>query len=52
MSETNLITDELINKIYHLTKNLDKAYITIEDLKKENIKLQQTINNLKNNETI
>jgi hypothetical protein len=52
----NYVTDELINKVYHLTKALNQAESIIKTLEKENNSLKETLSliydreNLMNND--
>lgn len=39
----NTVTDELVNKIYHLTKALDTAKEAVETLQKENENLKHLL---------
>jgi hypothetical protein len=39
----NYVTDELINKVYHLTKALNQAESIIETLEVENNNLKETL---------
>jgi hypothetical protein len=39
----NYVTDELVNKIYHLTKAVDQAKQIITKLEKENKKLKELL---------
>jgi hypothetical protein len=39
----NYVTDELINKVYHLTKALNQAESIIKNLEVENNNLKETI---------
>jgi hypothetical protein len=42
----NTVTDELVNKIYHLTKALDTAKDAISTLQKENENLKSLLENI------
>lgn len=52
----NYVTDELINKVYHLTQALNQAESIIKTLEQENDALKQTlsilydIDNMSNND--
>ena len=45
----NTVTDELINKVYQLTKALNTAESIIKTLEQENEGLKQTLSLLSNN---
>jgi uncharacterized protein (DUF2344 family) len=42
----NYVTDELMNKVYHLTQALNRAEYIVSVLEKENKSLKDAFNNL------
>jgi hypothetical protein len=47
----NYVSDELANKVYHLTNALKKADSLIKILEEENELLKKTLNNLYNDKS-
>lgn len=45
----NTVTDELINKVYHLTKALNKAEDLVETLQQENENLKNLLHDMSQN---
>lgn len=50
MTMKNFVSDELANKVYHLTKALDKAEYVLETLQKENERLKRLLQDMVKNE--
>jgi hypothetical protein len=50
MITKNTVTDELVNKIYHLTKALDIAKNVIDTLQIENDKLKTLLEDINSNQ--
>jgi hypothetical protein len=48
MIMTNYVSDELANKVYHLTKALNQAEDIVETLQKENDNLREVLSLIKN----
>lgn len=46
----NTVTDELVNKLYHLTKALNLVESIVEKLQQENLKLKETLSYLEHSE--
>lgn len=46
----NTVTDELVNKVYHLTKALNKAENLVETLQQENENLKKLLEDIDHNE--
>lgn len=45
----NTVTDELVNKVYHLTRALDSAQNIVKTLEKENERLKSLLSQLSYN---
>jgi len=48
----NYVTDELVNKIYHLTKALNQTESIIKTLEKENNSLKETLSSIYHRENL
>jgi hypothetical protein len=48
----NTVTDELVNKLYHLTKALNHAESIIKALEQENNSLKETLSSIYDRENI
>ena len=48
----NYVTDELINKVYHLTKALNQAESIIKTLEVENNNLKETLSSIYDRENL
>ena len=48
----NYVTDELINKVYHLTKALNQAESIIKTLETENSSLKETLSSIYDRENL
>lgn len=48
----NTVTDELVNKLYHLTKALNYAESIIKILEKENTSLKETLSSIYHQEDL
>ena len=48
----NYVTDELINKVYHLTKALNQAELIIKILEVENDNLKETLSLIHDRENL
>ena len=48
----NTVTDELINKVYHLTKALNQAESIIKTLEAENSILKETLSSIHSSENL
>lgn len=48
----NYVTDELINKVYHLTKALNQAESIIKTLEVENNTLKETLSSIYDRENL
>ncbi len=48
----NYVTDELVNKVYHLTKALNQAESIIKILELENNNLKQTLSSIYDRENL
>jgi|LakMenE18May11ns_1017448.scaffolds.fasta_scaffold9942215_3 hypothetical protein len=48
----NTVTDELVNKLYHLTKALNHAESIIKALEQENNSLKETLSSIYDRENV
>jgi hypothetical protein len=48
----NYVTDELVNKIYHLTKALNQTESIIKTLEEENNSLKETLSSIYHRENL
>jgi hypothetical protein len=48
----NTVTDELVNKVYHLTKALNQAESIIKTLEVENNNLKETLSSIYDRENL
>jgi hypothetical protein len=48
----NYVTDELVNKVYHLTKALNQAESIIKTLETENNSLKEALSSIYNREKL
>jgi len=52
MIMTNYVSDELANKVYHLTKALNQAEDIVETLQKENDNLRELLSLMENKDQL
>jgi hypothetical protein len=52
MIMTNYVSDELANKVYHLTKALNQAEDIVETLQKENDNLKELLSLIENKDQL
>lgn len=52
MIMTNYVSDELANKVYHLTKALNQAEGIVEMLKRENDNLREVLSLMENKDQL